>query len=193
LISNTGNWNTVEKLCRHPRLALAPTPSNHADAGDQYHRGIGISHGGRTWTLMSFVVRRVVGTVLLQAQRQSTLERLYIAAGRVPVNVDRLDLGAKKMIGTGSAEFGQPGRVVAGGNAPSTALSHTNGSSAHEAAQMVDESGACFCRLGGRRPSLLDTGLPPVARGRPITSHTAESGLACKFCSGHLYPHWLYS
>lgn len=31
------------------------------------------------------------------------------------------------------------------------------------------------------------------ARGRPITSHRAESGLAPEFCPGHLYPHWLYS
>src|SRR5260370_19992037 len=74
-----------------------------------------------------------------------------------------------------------------------TAISPRGGSRAHQTAQTLGEGRACVDVLDLPRPSLLDTGLPPVARGRPIISHTAESGLACEFCPGHLYPHCLYS
>ena len=56
----------------------------------------------------------------------------------------------------------------------------------------MGESRACADSLDRPRPSLLDTGLPPVARGRPITSQTAESGLACEF-SVDIYIHTGYT
>ena len=60
----------------------------------------------------ALVVVGVVLAVLLQTVAKLLLQRSHIFGLGIPINVERLDLCAQKMIRTARSELGKTGRVV---------------------------------------------------------------------------------
>src|SRR6185369_15431322 len=58
------------------------------------------------------VIGRVVLAVTLDAGGELLLQRRGVLALRIPVHIERLDLGAEEMIGAARAEFGQARGVL---------------------------------------------------------------------------------
>ena len=127
----------VVELRGDPRLALVLPPRDHAQPGDQDHRGVGVAHGRRVLALAAVVVGRVVATVALQAFRERRLQGKGVAARGIPVGEERLDLGAQEVIGAGGPERGQARPVDASGEAQGVGIVLHGG---HEPALRGDPS-----------------------------------------------------
>ena len=103
----------VVELGGDARLALVLAPGDHAEAGNEDDGRVRVAHGRRIGVLAAVVIGAVILAVLGEAVGEHALEPIDVAAGRVPVDVERLDLGAQEMVGATGAEFGEPGGVVA--------------------------------------------------------------------------------
>ena len=98
----------IVKFGGNARLALVLAKSDHAQPGDQDHRRIGVAHGRAVLAFAGFVIGCVVPAIVGDAAAQFFQQRRAVSAGRVPVDMERFDLGAQEVIRAGGAQLSQP-------------------------------------------------------------------------------------
>ncbi|MGC3992448.1 MAG: hypothetical protein QM796_22660 [Chthoniobacteraceae bacterium] len=93
-------------------LGLVLAPGDQTEAGDEDDGRVRIAHGGRVGVLAGLIIGGVVLAVLDEAVGEELLERREVAALRVPIDVEGLDLGAEEVVGAAGAELGEAGGVL---------------------------------------------------------------------------------
>ena len=97
----------VVELSGHTGLTLVLSESHHADARNQNHRWVRITHRGRMSLLVRLVVSGIVGAIFFKTCGQLGAKHIETFVLRIPIDIKRLNLGAKEVIRAGSPEFSQ--------------------------------------------------------------------------------------
>ena len=94
------------ELAGEPGFGLALSETEHADARNQNHGGIGIAHGRRIGLRKRLVILGIFLAVILQRGINLFAQSLH-ARGRLPGNKQWPNLGADKVVGTTGAQMRQ--------------------------------------------------------------------------------------
>ena len=88
----------VVELRSDARFALVLAPREHSQPWNQHYSRIRIAHRRRVRTLALVVIRFVILSILNQTVGDRCLQLVDIAARRIPIDEERFDLSAEKMI-----------------------------------------------------------------------------------------------
>ena len=101
----------IVKLSRHAGFGLILAPGNHAQTGDEHHGRVRITLRRGVVVFATRIVAGVVRAIGFETGGELALQDLGTLALRVPVDVKRLDLGPKEMVGATRSQLREAGGV----------------------------------------------------------------------------------